>query len=62
MEKSKYKHVQYLSNMVLDKPWRAKVPGANPKNFTTEREAALSVDKTLINLGKKPVNILKRIS
>lgn len=28
--------------------------------FETEREAALAVDKKLIELGEEPVNILKR--
>ena len=28
------------------------------KTFDTEREAALYVDKVLLNKGKKPVNIL----
>jgi len=30
------------------------------KYFETEKEAALAVDKGYINIGKEPVNILKR--
>ena len=30
------------------------------KHFLTERDAALFVDKVLINAGKEPLNILKR--
>ena len=30
------------------------------KSFKTEREAALWVDKTLLQIGRQPVNILKK--
>jgi len=31
------------------------------KSFDTEREAAIYVDKCLIERGKEPINILKRV-
>jgi len=67
---SKYLHVsrKNVQRTRWDKenPWVATVPVAgsprNPivKHFSDEREAALFVDKTLLSLGKDPVNILKR--
>jgi len=50
------------------KPWCAAIPfrifnindGYNwTAFFATEREAAIAVDKKMIELGRKPVNILK---
>jgi len=52
-----------------DLPWRAvpcygngifKKQGPS-KRFSTEREAALYVDKWFIEQGRKPVNILKAV-
>lgn len=48
--------------------WEAILPASQTftgykwsKMFDTERDAALAVDRKLISLGKKPVNILKRV-
>ena len=48
-------------------PWTARLiyqeafgPKSKFKRFATEREAAMQVDKWLIELGRAPVNILKR--
>jgi hypothetical protein len=57
--KSKYRYVKKL--MVNDKVyWILSLTGVSQKCYETEREAALVVDKYLINKGKEPVNILKR--
>tara|TARA_Y100000389_G_C17315642_1_gene440298 strand:- start:378 stop:578 length:201 start_codon:yes stop_codon:yes gene_type:complete len=58
--KSKYKYVsqQELNGELV---WRGvffKNGSGNGKTFKTEREAALYVDKKLIENGKEPVNIL----
>lgn len=53
----KYKYV-YEHTMDGKIYWRAKVL-PHSKICKTEREAALFVDKSLIQSGKKPVNILK---
>lgn len=60
--KSKYKYVscQELNGELV---WRGvflKNGSGNGKTFKTEREAALYVDKKLIEQGKEPVNILVR--
>ena len=59
IENSKtYKYVQKYK--VGDKiKWLGKVLRTG-KTFETEREAALYVDKVLLNKGKEPVNILVR--
>jgi len=57
IENSKtYKYVQKYKEGDKIK-WLGKVLRTG-KTFETEREAALYVDKVLLNKGKKPVNIL----
>jgi len=48
-------------------PWEAKLDyrhalgvKTKSKRFATEREAAIQVDKWLLEMGREPVNILKR--
>ena len=45
-------------NITKKEDWVAVFPKST-KIFATEREAAIAVDKELINRGKPPVNILK---
>jgi len=58
---SNYKHVGYN---VRYKKWQAFIRLPNGKNWIkrckTEHEAAIASDKQLIELGREPVNILKR--
>ena len=59
---SKYK---YVSNIEVDGDilWRGvffKNGKGNGKSFKTEREAAIYVDKKLIENEKEPINILVR--
>jgi len=59
IENSKtYKYVQKYKEGDKIK-WLGKVLRIG-KTFETEREAALYVDKVLLNKGKEPVNILVR--
>lgn len=64
MEKSKYKYVSQVTENGK-KRWRGtffvKGGKGNGKSFETEREAAIFVDKKLIEIGKDPVNILKKV-
>lgn len=61
-----YPHVIYSGKKChldrkADLPWMGKITigGTNiHKEFATEREAALWVDRQLIRLGRPPVNIL----
>jgi len=54
---SKYKYVsQDLKNGEVK--WRIGLPNVTKKRYATERAAALAVDKYLISIGKKPLNIL----
>lgn len=58
--KSKYKYVWFVEKIFAGKittQWRGEVLGKN-KYFESEREAAIYVDKRLIEKGKNPVNIL----
>jgi hypothetical protein len=57
---SEYKYVAYKANRYGKKGWEVKIPNCPVRFFTTEREAAIAVDKEFIKLGKEPVNILKR--
>ena len=67
MKSSIYKHVYYSTWFINRKgdavlPWMTLIQlrGTHwSKHFKTEREAALAVDKKLIEIGKEPVNILK---
>lgn len=54
----KYAHVSRVISSISKKEWVARV-GGKSRACMTEREAAIEVDKMLIALGKKPVNILK---
>ena len=56
----KYKYVSYCMNKEGTYKWAGSRFGAT-RGFETEREAALFVDKILINKKKKPVNILKKL-
>jgi len=59
--KSKYKYVVLEWDSNGNEKWIANIFG-NRKPYNTEREAAISIDKQLINKGKEPVNILVRKS
>lgn len=50
--KTKYKAIFYYYGATKRK--------ATSKYFNTEKEAAIAVDKHLINIGKEPLNILVR--
>ena len=56
--KSKYKYVSQIET-AGNVWWRGVIYG-NGKSFKTEREAAIYIDKRLIEKGKEPVNILVR--
>ena len=56
--KSKYKYVSQIE-LSTGEWWRGAIYG-NGKSFRTEREAAIYIDKRLIEKGKEPVNILVR--
>jgi len=64
--KTKYKHVsEYINTktkvLFYMASVKSKVKGLNmTKSFSDIKEAALCVDKYLINKGKEPVNILKK--
>ena len=63
---SKYKNVSYFVNSRTKhyEYWQAWLLLSNGKRWNkvckTEREAAIAVDKKLIELDREPVNILKR--
>ena len=58
---SDYKYVRKCERIVDGHVfWQSDVLGVS-KFTSTEREAALWVDKRLIEKGKEPVNILKRV-
>lgn len=52
-----YKYVQLYESKDKKQRWRAAIYG-NAIYFDTEREAAICIDKRLINNGKNPLNIL----
>lgn len=57
---TKYKDV-FLSIKKGKETWRGQAKGSvNFKYFDTEREAAIFVDKTRIEQGKNPVNVLTK--
>jgi len=56
---SKYRYVQEEVNDLNTYFVRSQMYRYGKKRFKTEREAALSADKILIENKKKPVNILK---
>lgn len=63
---SKYRGVDVYKNVKGRISFKARIsptPGfrGKSKGFNTEREAAMQVDKWLIERGVPPVNILKRI-
>lgn len=53
----KYKYVTLYEAKDKSPRWRAQIFGSG-KIFDTEREAAICIDKKLIDKGKEPVNIL----
>jgi len=57
--KSKYKYVSLEWDSNGKERWIMSIYG-NRKPFDTERQAAIAVDKKLIEKGKEPVNILVR--
>jgi len=57
--KSKYKYVSQIE-LSTGVWWRGAIFGSG-KNFRTEKEAAIYIDKKLIEKGKEPLNILKRM-
>lgn len=57
--KSKYKYVVLEWDSTEKERWIMSIYG-NRKPFDTERQAAIAVDKKLIERGKEPVNILVR--
>lgn len=54
----KYKYVRHVK-YGMNELWRAEY-GKFIKCYQTERDAALSIDKYLISIGKEPINILVR--
>jgi len=54
-----YSYVTHLRDSSGKDRWMGK-RWKNGKHFDTEREAALYVDKQLIEQGKEPINILVR--
>ena len=60
-----YAHVYEDTRVKRARKYRAylRIDGKSVVNayHLTAREAAIAIDKTLIRLGKDPVNILKRI-
>jgi len=60
--KTQYKNVYLVKKNGM--PYYQSSILINGKSFTqlhkTERDAALSIDRTLISQGREPVNILKR--
>ena len=70
MRKSKYKYVYFQWNRWRGSNardfWEGNVYDSHEKRsrrkvFKEERDAAIWVDKTLLQLGKEPVNILKKV-
>lgn len=63
--KTKYKGVYiYTNNKTGSECIEAHIPtksGKNTKLFNDVRSAAIAVDKGLLNIGKEPVNVLKRL-
>ena len=57
---SKYKYVVLYADEYGKERWFAKVRGFTTKEYETERDAAIAVDKMFLSKGKEPVNILKR--
>lgn len=61
-----YKHVyEYVNTKTGRTVWQAvmrnpKTGSQNGKYYETDKDAAKAVDMFLINIGKEPVNILKR--
>jgi hypothetical protein len=58
--KSKYKYVLQIMKKDGSYAWQMSVCGIC-RVFDTEKEAAIKVDKVLIDNGKEPVNVLKRV-
>lgn len=59
----KYKYVQYQDGKDGVRHWYACLRGSGYGNSwaaKSERDAALKIDKKLIEMGKEPVNILVR--
>lgn len=57
-EKYKYVSCRQVAGMIK---WRGtNVKGVNTREYDTEREAAIAVDKVLLDKGFEPVNILIR--
>lgn len=58
---SKYRYVKGLKSGYRNPiSWNIKVLGIRQNGFATEKDAAIAVDKILIQNGKKPVNVLKK--
>ena len=55
---TKYKYVQRVT-IKEHVFFRTRLPNHGSISFVTAREAAVAVDKMLINMGKSPINILK---
>lgn len=53
----KYKYVSLYEDKYKKERWQANLYG-NSRYFDTEREAAICIDKKLIDKGKQPINIL----
>lgn len=56
---SKYKYVRLWVSPKGEKIWVAMICGVT-RQFNTEREAAIYIDKALIRMGKEPINIMVR--
>ena len=55
---SAYKYVRKRIDPNGDIHWFMCLDGTSAKEYDTEREAAIAVDKALLNQGRQPVNIL----
>lgn len=60
------KNTAFKKKWDASRPWRGSVTNdllgtKVQRQFATEREAAIFVDKVLISIGKDPVNILKKV-
>lgn len=55
--KSIYKYVQKQTQNGIDK-YCITYPKTTRKQYGTEKEAGIAIDKILISLGKQPVNVL----
>lgn len=62
ISKTKYKYVSLYTNTKKEVFYRAYISKYGYfKDFHTEREAAIAIDKFLLSKGLNPINILKKV-